>query len=257
MIGPFMAPYFGGIKEAGYLVVSQSLLRVVEGGVEGFSRVALPKVAQIISNGRHDRLRERITDLIVFNFQIGLFITMHLLIWVQLLVLAWLGNQYLEVIPIMQVTILGLIPFIAFNMMRSIIDAVEVKAVNAGNLYKAFAVSLFFSIILAKAGLGAMGLIIAMLLGFWTLGFFTVRFLWVLYDVKLRDFFILRTVFLNLLFLGLALLVKYWLELRLNGLNLLISAFIIESILTFFYCYILWKSSVKWTIELVGRVINK
>ena len=125
---------------------------------------------------------------------------MHLLIWVQLLVLAWLGDQYLEVIPIMQVTILGLVPFIAFNMMRSIIDAVEVKAVNANNLYKAFAVSLFFSIILANAGLGIMGLIIAMLLGFWTLGFFTVKFLWVLYDVKIKDFFIFRTLFLNLIF---------------------------------------------------------
>jgi O-antigen/teichoic acid export membrane protein len=256
MLGPFMAPYFGGIKDAGYLVVSQSLLRVVEGGIEGFSRVALPKVTKILAEGRQEFLTGRINDLIAFIIHFGLFTTMHLFIWTDHIVWVWLGNQYGEVIPIMKITVLAIVPFMAYSMLRSIIDAIEVKAVNAFNLYLSFSVALFITVVLAKAGLGSIGLAIGMTGGFWALGILTIRFLWKLYKIEIRSLSMKESVFLNLIFILLAFPMKYWLETHLSGTKLLGMAFLMEMVFLFLYCFILWKLSVRWTVELMERVFR-
>lgn len=256
MVGPFIAPYFGGIKEAGYLVVSQSLLRVVEGGVEGFSRVALPAVARIFAEGRQEFLQLRINDLMVFIFHIGLFMTIHLCLWSDQIVRVWLGHTYEDVIPLMQLTALAIIPFIAYSMLRSIIDAVEEKAVNAYNLYAAFLSSLLASLVMAYAGLGILGLAIGMIIGFWILGILTVRFLWKLYKPEPRTFFLKETLLLNTVCVVAAVFIKYGLEFQLGGFRLLSVAFILEILLFLLYCFVLWKLSVSWAAQLMERLVR-
>lgn len=256
MVGPFIAPYFGGIKEAGYLVVSQSLLRVVEGSVEGFSRVALPAVARIFAEGRQEFLRLRINDLMVFIFHIGLFMTLHLFLWTDQIVCTWLGHTYEDVVPLMQLTALAIIPFIAYSMLRSIIDAVEEKAVNAYNLYAAFFISLLASLVMAYAGIGILGLAIGMIIGFWILGILTVRFLWKLYRPEPEAFFLKASLLLNAVCIAAAVLIKYGLESQLGGVLLLSVAFIIEILLFLLYCFALWKLSVSWAAQLMKRLVR-
>jgi O-antigen/teichoic acid export membrane protein len=256
MVGPFFAPYFGGMKEAGYLVVSESVLRVVEGGVEGFSRVALPAVARIHAEGRREFLRLRMNDLMSFIFHIGFFATVHLFLWADQIVLVWLGRAYEEVIPLMRWTILAIVPFIAYSMLRSVIDAVEKKAVNARNLYVALATCLTASLGMAFAGLGILGLALGMTAGFWVLGVLTCRFLWRLYETRMADLFVTDAIVLNVVLGAAAIGLKYGLEKYLSGLILISVALVLECALFLLYCMVLWKRSVPWTLQLMERLVR-
>lgn len=254
MIGPFVAPYIGGMKEAGYLFASQSLLRVVEGGIEGFSRVALPKIAQIFSEGKHEFLKDRVSDLIAFIFHVGTFITLHLFLWSDQVILVWLGSQYAGVIPVMKITALAIMPFIAYSMLRSIIDAIEEKAVNTFNLFTSFLVSLLLSLLFAKAGLGINGLALGMIAGFWILGILTVNYLFRKFKIGTRIFHFSKIIALNTVIIAAAAIAKYCLEANFTGILLGSAAFMVESIFFLVYGIILWKLSIGWTTELLKRI---
>jgi O-antigen/teichoic acid export membrane protein len=255
MTGPFFAPYFGALKEAGYLVLSQSLLKVVEGGVEGFSRVILPKAAQLLAEGRQEFLKYRMTDMAVFIFQMGLFFTLHLFIWSDEIVLVWLGNQYADAIPLMKVVIISLIPYITYGMFRSVIDAVEEKAVNAFNLYIAFFVALFGSLILARAGLGVMGLAIGMTLGFFVLGALTVVFLWKLCHFEIKAFMFRECLLLNIVLITIVFVLKYYLNSTFGRTGVFAAGAVAEILVLLVYCGILWKLRVRWMLELKERIV--
>jgi len=255
-IGPFLAPYFGTLKDAGYLGVGQSVFRVAEGGLVAFGLVALPKVAQLFIQGRNEFLKERVTDIVALIFHIGLFVTLHLLLWSDNIISVWLGNQYLSTIPLMRIILIALIPYLAYIMLRSIIDAVEVKAVNTFNLGISFAIAVAISILLAKIGLGAIGLAIGTTIGLLSVGVLTIFYLWKIYRFKSGTLMIKKCLWLNAIFIAVAFSSKYGLEKVFKGLTLIGIAVIIEGILLFLYYLILWKQGARWTLELEARIIK-
>ena len=117
--------------------------------------------------------------------------------------------------------------------------------------------SLVFSFVFAGAGMGIMGLTIAMLFGFLILGILTVRFICVLYNIKVKELFIFYTLFLNIAFISIAMLLKFGLEMKFSGTGLLISGFIVEVVLFLLYCLNLWKLSVNWPAELINRLVTR
>ena len=200
-IGPFLAPYFGSLKDAGFLVVGQSMLRVVEGGVVAFGLVALPKLAQAFGERRNEFLKESTTDIITFVFHLGLFTTFHLILWSDQIVLIWLGPQYMDAISLMKVLLLAVVPFFAFVMLRQIVNAIEEKPLNTVNCVCSFVIALISSFVLAFLGLGVMGLAIGSTIGLSVLGLLTVRYLWKLYQLKIRILRIQDVLLLNIFFI--------------------------------------------------------
>lgn len=256
-IGPFLAPYFGSLKDAGYLVVGQSLIRIIEGGLVAFGLVILPKAAQLFAEGKNEFLKERIIDIITFTFHIGLFLTLHFFLFADKIVLVWLGEKYLEAVPLMRILLFTIIPYLIYVMFYSVIDAIEKKAINTYNLYIAFTITLSISFILAKLGFGVIGLAIGMATGFLTIGFLTVCYLWKRYQLRSEELMIKECLFLNIVFIIISFFIKYWLDTIFNALISIISIIIVcEGILLFLYCFILWKLNVRWTIELAKRIIR-
>jgi len=255
-VGPFLAPYFGTLKEAGYLAVGQSVFRVVEGGLVAFGLVALPKVAQLFTEGKNGFLKERITDLIALVFHLGLFATLHLLLWSDQIVSVWLGNQYLATIPLMRIILIALVPYLAYVTLRSVIDAVEVKAVNTFNLGISFAIAVAISILLAKIGLGAIGLAIGTTIGLLSVGVLTIFYMWKIYRFKSGTLMIKKCLWLNAIFIAVAFSLKFWVERVYSGITLIGIAILIEGILLFLYCIILWKLGTRWILELETRIIR-
>lgn len=255
-VGPFLAPYFGSLKEAGYLVVGQSMLTIVENALFAFGIVALPKVAQLFAEGRNEFLKERAVDIIALVFHLGLFATLHLFLWSDQIVLIWLGNQYTEAIPLMMAILLGLIPYLVYVMLRSVIDAIEVRAVNTYNLYLSFGITLVVSLLLAMIGLGTMGLAIGATTGFLVLGLLTVFYLWKVYRFKINIFKIKECLLLNTIFIAIAFVIKYRFIVNFKGITLISMAFLGESILFFIYFLILKQLKVRWISELGNRVFG-
>ena len=173
-VGPLLAPYFSDLRHAGFLVAGQSVLRVVEGGTSGFGMVALPRVAALQARKSTLSLRGPLEDLIAMVLHVGIFATCQLTIWAPEIVLVWLGAGYRDAIPLVRVLVLSVVPYLAYTALRSVIDGLEERAVNARNTYIAFSVTTGLSLVSGFAGFGALGLAIAGSLGFALLGALSV-----------------------------------------------------------------------------------
>jgi O-antigen/teichoic acid export membrane protein len=204
-----------------------------------------------VGEGREAALKENIRDLNVFIFQVGLFISLHLYIWADLTILAWLGSGYQDAIPLMRILVLSLPAYLGYVMLRSVIDAVEVRAVNTVNIFIGLGVALVIGVSLASAGLGVLGLAIGTTAGFIMLGAMSIFFLWQRY--RFTNGVVLRTLVANGLFLLLSWVTHRWFITGIDLVNL-IYAFGIESVLFLGYLFLLWIWKVEWLEKIAVRV---
>ena len=253
-IGPFMAPYLGSLREAGFLVAGQSMLRVVEGGTSAFSLVALPKVAALQARREHQFLRDRVEDMMSMVLHLGLFATFQLLIWSDEIVTVWLGPAYHEAVPIIRILMAGVVPYLAYAMLRTIIDGLEERAVNTHNMYAACAVTVVLSVALGSAGYGTPGLAVAGAAGFVVLGMLTVRHLWTVLRPAGRHLAAGPAVWLNLL-LGAAVLgLRAALVPRLGSGELLAVGLAAMGLAFLVHMTVLRRLGVRWVEEIEQRL---
>lgn len=255
-IGPFLAPYFGTMKDAGYLVLGQSVFRIVEASVVAFGLVALPKVSQIFSEGRTDFLRDRISDILAIIIHVGLFTIIQIFIWSNEIVLIWFGHEYLEAVPIIRVFLFSLCPYLGYVMLRSIIDAVEERAVNTLNLFISFGVTAVLSLLLAYAGLGVLGLAVGITVGLLNLGVFTTYFLVKRYKITFENMKLIWILLINCIFAGIGISAKRYLTTYFNNLDLLVGIFLVEFSLFISYMWFLYKNDTQWVMELKKRAFS-
>lgn len=176
-VGPLLAPYFGDLREAGFLVAAQSVLRVAEVGTAGFGLVVLPKVSALQARQQDHFLQARVEDLVGLVLHIGLFTACQLAVWAPEIVRVWLGDAYDAAVPVVRALLVALVPYLGFTMLRSVIDGIEERPVNAWNLYAALACTTVLSLVLGAAGWGAVGLALASVAGFGVAGLLTVTYL--------------------------------------------------------------------------------
>lgn len=255
-LGPFLAPHVGTLEDAGYLAAGQFVLLVMEGGLVAFGLVALPKVAQLAAEGQREFLRESISDIIAFFLHLGVFATLHILLWADEVVLILLGPQYEKAIPLMRIILLALVPYLAYVLLRSVVDAVEKKAINTLNLVLSFAVALISAMTLVALGLSVKGLALATTIGFVTLGFLTLRYIWTTFQIRSNSIELKIPLLCNVSLIMIALLFKYLLINRFFG-PTWIGIVIIELALFTSFILLLWKIRVRWLLELEKRLIKK
>jgi O-antigen/teichoic acid export membrane protein len=256
-LGPFLANLFGNMKEAGYFVVSQSVFRILESAIVGFGLVALPKVSQIVSENRVEYLKSKIEDILIMIFHVGLFISIHIFIWSKEIVLVWLGSEYRDVIPIMKIIILSLGPYLGYVILRSIVDAVEVRAVNTINLFLSLGFAVILSLILVSAGLGAIGLAIGTTFGFTVLGILTGRFLVRRFQTTYKHSLFQWVLILNVLCAAAVFVLKRYALSFLSSTHSLFIGFIIEGVLFLFYMTFLYRKKCRWVLELKERIFQQ
>jgi len=121
-------------------------------------------------------------------FQLGFFATIHTFIWSKEIVLVWLGPEYIDAVPIMKITILSLGPYLGYVVLRSIVDAIEVRAINTLNISLSLVFATVISIIFIYAGFGTIGLAIGTTMGFAALGIMTSGYLMRRYQISFENF---------------------------------------------------------------------
>jgi O-antigen/teichoic acid export membrane protein len=177
-VGPFFAPRFGTMTDAGFLVAGQLLLRTVELGTSAFGVLALPRIAELQAQGRQAFIRDRVEDIVAMTCHLGSFATLQLLLWTDVIVRAWLGERYLPGTPIIRIVLVAAVPYLGYTMLRAVIDALDERAMNTRNMLWALCITLAASVVLGLAGLGGLGLAIAGTLGLLVLGVLSVWHLW-------------------------------------------------------------------------------
>lgn len=255
-IGPFLALYFGSLKDAGYLVAAQSVFVLAETGLVAFGLLILPKAAQLFAEGHTTFLQERICDITALVIHCGSFIAIHLFLWADQLILVWLGPSYMGVIPLMRILILALIPYLLYAMLRSIVDAIEERAVNTYNLCISLFATATFSVLLAMAGLGIRGLAVGTAVGFVVLGVATVQYLWRTHWIATAEFHLRECLWLNVGVLGIAFGFRYMIVSAYPPVIVLSLALLLEGFLFSLYCFMLRKFQPEWMIQLEQQVIK-
>ncbi|MEW6409347.1 MAG: lipopolysaccharide biosynthesis protein [Nitrospirota bacterium] len=255
-IGPFLASHFISLKDAGYVIVGQCVFRIVEGGVGVFGIVTLPKVAQLFAEGRNEFLSDRANDILSFIFHLGLFATLHLILWTDRIIFIWLGEQYIDAILPTRVFLIVLVPYLIYAMFCSVIDAIEKRAVNAYHIYISFITTLCISLILVKTGFGILGLAIGVAGGYLMLGSLTVIYLFKVYRFRYKTLEVFRCLLLNAFFIIAALIAKKWFEITYHGMQIVKIAIIMEVCFLLIYCFLLWKMNVGWMVELKNRIVS-
>jgi O-antigen/teichoic acid export membrane protein len=219
-LGPFLASYFGDLKDAGFFVVGQSVFRVMESTIVAFGLVALPKVAQLFARGKEEFLKTNVENILVMIFQLGLFVAIHTFLWSREIVLIWLGPEYLEAVVIMRILIISLGPYLGYVMLRSVVDAIGTT------------------------------------IGFAFLGILTGYYLMKRYLILYNNFMLRSILLLNFILAGIALIIKkYIIATSFSQYSLLVSGFILEVLVFSGYLFWLYKKDIGWVLEIKNRII--
>jgi O-antigen/teichoic acid export membrane protein len=253
-VGPFLAPYFASLREAGYLAAGQGVLMAAEAGMAAFGLVALPKVARMVADGRHAEVREAVQHVVAAVLHLGLFAVLQGLLWADEIVLGLLGPRYREAIPILRLLLIALMPYLTYVVLRSILDAVEDKAINTFNLLVSLGVCLGASVVAVYAGLGARGLAIGTVAGFLALGATTLHYLVRTYPFPWRSLRVPEILVLSVASLLLGIPAKLGLESACEGAVLLVGAAVVVTIISVLYLGALWWLGVDWLVELRSRL---
>lgn len=247
-LGPLLASYFCNLKDAGFIIIAQLLINMfIETAMGSFGLVALPRAAQLFSENRQGYLEERINKLISFIVQIGLFCTIHLAIWADVIIIGWVGSTFKPAITLTRIITITIIPYMCFTMLKSIIDAVDVRAINTFNLFIALVAALLTASGLVTIGFGISGIAIGMAVGFYIMGYLTLKYLMKLYSLKLTNIKLLKVILANI-FLFIPSYAVHDLEIFRKMYNILplVLAFIFGSVLFFIYLVVLRKLNAPW-----------
>jgi O-antigen/teichoic acid export membrane protein len=247
-LGSLLAAYFCNLKDAGFIIIAQSLIIMfIETAMGSFGIVALPRAAQVFAENRQKYLEERINNLFSFIIQIGIFFTIHLLIWSDVIIIGWFGKSYDSAIILTRIISIAILPYMCFTMLKSIIDAVEIKAINTLNLLIALVVALITAIGLATIGFGISGIAIGMTIGFFALGYLTIKYLMKLYPLKLAEIKLFKVFSINIILF----FPSYWLHslemfYSMNNILPFLLAFIFGCALFILYLVLLRGLKVHW-----------
>ena len=123
-----------GIVPAGHFSAALSLLTMAAGAFAPVGLVVLPRASAQAATGDLAGLRRLVLRILVSGI---LLATVGVVIG-ELLIppfIGWyFGPDFLPAIPYFRTILLGTIPYAVYILMRSILDALDVKAVNSRNL---------------------------------------------------------------------------------------------------------------------------
>jgi len=174
---PWLALVAGaGLIEAGNLAVGLALLRPLNPITGALNQVLIPSSARLAANG--DRLAQtRQTEQIVqWSVQIGLFATLQLVLWADVLVRLWLGSRFDISVWVIRVVCLAFAPAFLYAAIRGIIDGSEEHPVNTLNLLRSSLILVAAGVITRLFGLGAVFLAGAYVVARLTLAWLSIRF---------------------------------------------------------------------------------
>jgi O-antigen/teichoic acid export membrane protein len=104
----------------------------------------LSKVSAVAAQNRLDEIRVPLSHMMNGVLEISIFLSLQLIVFADIILRIWVGSGFHSAVPIVRILAVG-VPFVFFPVaLRSVIDAVSVKASNAHNLIISLAAMLVF-----------------------------------------------------------------------------------------------------------------
>ncbi|HEX5411671.1 MAG TPA: lipopolysaccharide biosynthesis protein [Terriglobia bacterium] len=145
-LGPIVATHYLPMKQVSYLLLGSSMLLVAGYTAGPLSTVLLSKFSMMLGRNQMADVRKSLQYMMAAVIELSLFTALELIVFADALVHLWVGDQYSPAITLVRLLILAVPPYLFFMALRSGIDAITVKPLNAMNIMIALA---FYLVILA------------------------------------------------------------------------------------------------------------
>src|SRR5207249_3766755 len=146
---PWMAVVSGaGLVGAGYLAIGLALMRPLNPISGALSQVLIPASAASVAREEFEVHASRIRLVARWAVHGGLFMTLQVVTWADVLIELWLGPAYASAGGVAAIVCLSLAPSFLFACVRGFIDGETERAVNTVNLGVAVLVFVGVSIVL-------------------------------------------------------------------------------------------------------------
>jgi O-antigen/teichoic acid export membrane protein len=160
-----------GVIEAGQFSAALTMLTIASGAFAPVGLVLLPRASAQAATGDLAGLRTLVLKILAGGI---LLATLGVLVAEALIppFIRWyFGTAFLPAIPIFRACILGTVPYVVYILMRSILDALDVKAVNSRNLIITLVVTVALCLINSSVIWMSFGIVASLTL----LGALTIR----------------------------------------------------------------------------------
>ncbi|MGI8959167.1 MAG: lipopolysaccharide biosynthesis protein [Bryobacteraceae bacterium] len=143
-VGPMVAAQFMPLSQVSPLLLGTSLMAAASISVAPLGTLLLSKVSAMAAQNRLEEIRLPLSYMMNGVLEISIFLSLQLIVFADVVLRVWVGSGFHNAVPIVRILAFA-IPFVLFPVaLRSVIDAVSVKASNAHNLLISLAAMLVF-----------------------------------------------------------------------------------------------------------------
>jgi O-antigen/teichoic acid export membrane protein len=129
-----------GIVEAGQFSAALSVLTMAAGAFAPVGLVVLPRASAQAATGDYAGLRKLVLQILIGGILLATLGVVIGELLIPLFIRWYFGAAFVPAIPYFRAVLLGAIPYAVYILMRSILDALDVKALNSRNLIITLAV---------------------------------------------------------------------------------------------------------------------
>lgn len=144
---PILAAHVASLTDVAYLSAGQQVLSIASLAVLPLGLVLLPSLARMWDEDR-GRTARHVAQLSSFSASVAIFVSLQTLLFANIAVVAWLGDEFEGAGSVVTVTVAPTALFVVYLMLRSTLDAVAVKSYNSRNNLTALAVFAFVAAVL-------------------------------------------------------------------------------------------------------------
>lgn len=138
-----LTAHISGVREAGYVAFGIAVLNMSGSFFAPISTILLPKASYMIARANYKGLKYDLKRMLISAICLTALGVVILEIFTDQIIRIYLKENFTETIMIIKIIAIGIIPYVIYIILRSVIDANYVKPINAINIVIAF---LFFII---------------------------------------------------------------------------------------------------------------
>ncbi len=164
-----------GVEAAGRVAFALSVVGMFGSAFAPIGLVLLPTASRLVGAADFTTLRKHVRELTLLVLGVAVPLAVLLEVGAGLAVRVYLGPGFDATVPVMRVALIGVVPYALFMALRSVVDAVHVRALNTMNLAWAFAAFVAASALSLSVVGGALGALAGVTVGLYVLGALTMR----------------------------------------------------------------------------------
>lgn len=160
-----------GVVVAGQLSAAMSLLTIASGSFAPVGLVILPRASAQAASGDIAGVRRLVIRILVGGTLLSVAGTILGEVLLPPFIRWYFGLAFVPAIPLFRICLLGAIPYVVYVLMRNILDALDVRPINARNLIISLSVLVLLCVVRSNITWMAWSLIVSLTL----LGALTLR----------------------------------------------------------------------------------